>query len=68
MSFLKGKKANGFYVSPETDEISFVLEEELVVLEPPPAVPKQRTFAFQFPQNFSSILKDDFTYQVKSIN
>ena len=61
MSFLKGKKANGFYVSPETDEISFVLE-------PLTAVPKQRIFAFQFPQNFSSILKDDFTYQVKSIN
>ena len=60
MFFLK-EKGNGYYVNPETEEISSLLEEELVVLEPPTAVSKQRTFGFQFPQNISSVLRDNFT-------
>ena len=67
VSFLK-EKANGFYVNPETEEIASVLEEELVVLEPPTAVNKQRTFGFQFPDNISSILRDYFFSQGKAIN
>lgn len=56
MSFLN-EKAKGFYVNPETEENASVMEQELVVLEPPTAVSKQRTYGFQFPEIVSSILK-----------
>ena len=66
VSFLK-EKDGGFYVHPEREEIASVMEEELLVLEPPKAVSKQRTYGFQFPQNVYSIIRDYFSSQGKGV-
>ena len=42
--------------------------QELLVLEPPKAVSKQRTYGFQFPDNVSCILRDYFSSQGKGLN
>ena len=60
VSFLK-QKEKGFYINPETEEISSVLTEELVVLEAPKAVSKSRTFGFQFPEDIHQIVTNHFS-------
>lgn len=60
VSFLKEKQKD-FFVTPDTEELSYpVKREEVVVLEPPVSVCDNRTYGFKFDKNMRLSVKAYF--------
>ena len=61
VSFLK-EKQTGFYVMPDTEDLSYsVKRNEVVVLEAPDHVCEQRTYGFMFNKNVKEAIQAYFS-------